>query len=371
MQHVFRTLLSCALVAGMAGAAEAQSKNQTQNVRHLGRTTPLSGGAFTVDWPSSGFEASFTGAMMTARIDDWGSNWLNVEVDGEMKTIDLNEGADTYVLFSGPSGPHTIKVTRRTAPQVGPTTFLNIWADGPIEATPAPARRLLVIGDSIVTGFGVEGADQSCRYSHATQNADLAYPALLARAFDADLQSVSFDGAGLMRNYSGDGPAMNTLSWQRNYSRPALWPTAEWTPNAVVVNLGTSDFSAGDPGDDFDANYIGLIAKIRSTWPEAQIFATLGGLVGPQHAALKSSISSAVATVAGPIDRKVHVVELTPPNRGRRYGCDWHPGIDAQQAMADQFQGIFEATLGWSAAPASLGKQASLQAAPKSSPSLR
>lgn len=359
MQHHLRTLLSCAVVAGMAGVAEAQSNNQTQNVRHLGRTAPLSSGGFTIQWPSSGFEATFTGAMMTARIEDWGSNWLNVEVDGQLRTIDLNEGTDTYVLFSGPPGVHTIKVTRRTAPQVGPTTFLNIWADGPIEATAAPARRILVIGDSIVTGFGVEGADRSCRYSHATQNADLAYPALLAKAFDADLHSVSLDGGGLVRNYSDNGPAMDTLSWQRTYGEPALWPTASWRPDAVVVNLGTSDFSAGDPGDEFDASYIGLIGKIRSAWPETEIFAALGGLIGRNHGPLKSSVSSAVTHIQRQGDRKVHFVELTPPDRGRRYGCDWHPGIDAHKAMADQLQVLIESRLGWATLPQSISAQVS------------
>ncbi len=348
MKHTLRTLISCALVAGIAGAAEAQSKNPTQNVRHLGRTASLSGGALVVEWPSSGFEATFTGAMMTARIDDWGSNWLNVEVDGKARTIDLNPGIDTYVLFSGESGEHSVKVTRRTAPQVGPTTILNIWADGPIEATTPPSRRLLVIGDSTTTGFGVEGADRACRYSHATQNADLAYPALAAKALDADLQLVSADGGGLNRNFSGDGPTMSALSWRRIYGYPDLWPAPSWVPQAVVVNLGTSDFAAGDPGDTFDAGYAGLLAKLRAAWPEAEIFAAVGGITGPHYASLKASVSGVLEQARRKGDDKLHLVEFAPPASARRYGCDWHPGIDAHQAMSAQLLTAIEARLGWS-----------------------
>ena len=71
------------LLLVLDGAAHAEG------VRILGRSMADPAGGFTIQWPSSGFEATFTGTQLTATIDDWGSNWLNVEIDGVTTRLDL------------------------------------------------------------------------------------------------------------------------------------------------------------------------------------------------------------------------------------------------------------------------------------------
>jgi lysophospholipase L1-like esterase len=344
MTKLSRVIPALALAVVAAGAAQAEG------VRILGRSMANPAGGFTIQWPGSGFEATFTGTQLTATIDDWGSNWLNVEIDGVTKRLDLREGVNTYVLFSGPAGEHKIRLTRRTGAQVGPTRILDIRAKGgALNPTATPDRKILVIGDSITSGYGVECTDRSIGYTHATQNADLAYPALLAKTFGADLQSVSMDGHGLVKNFSGDGETMDTMAWRILPETSAKWPASTWQPQVVVINLGSNDFWGGDPGEKFDTAYLKMIRDLRAAYPDALIVGTIGSLLdAANYTAARTSIQGAVDAVKGE-DSKVAFVELRPSRSPQRYGCDWHPGKDAQNDMAGQLQAVIEKRLGWTA----------------------
>lgn len=57
-----------------------------------------------------------------------------------------------------------------------------------------PARRIEVIGDSITCGYGVDGADQYCPFSAATENHYRTYAAIAARDLGADLATLAWSG---------------------------------------------------------------------------------------------------------------------------------------------------------------------------------
>jgi lysophospholipase L1-like esterase len=285
---------------------------------------------------------------MTAVIEDDGNNWLNVEVDGQLSQIALKNGINTYQLFSGAPGTHTVRVARRTGSPSGPTRFIEIRADGALQKTEAPEKRVLVIGDSVTSGYGVEGLDKNCSYSRATHNAELTYPAITARTFGADLQLVSVDGGGLVRNFGGGELTMKTLAWRNLAEFTTPVSVTAWKPQVIVVNLGANDFAEGDPGDTFDEAYISLLRKLRYAWPEAQIYGAIGGMLhGDTYKAARSSVLGAVEEVRTAGDQKTHFIEFALLNTERRYGCDWHPGLDAQKSMADQLETALGKDLGW------------------------
>ena len=322
-----------------------------QPVRTLGRVDAIDRSSFNIEWPMSGFEAQFEGGTLTAVIADTGKNWLNVEVDGRVQPVELKEGQETYTLYSGVDAPHTIRVTRRTGSQEGPTTFVSISANG-LRPTQSPDRRILVIGDSIASGYGVEGENQSCRASQVTQNAGLAWPALLASAFGADLELISVDGRGLYRNYEGDAPTMASVMWRTLPSEDALWG-GNSRPDLIIVNLGTSDFGDGDPGPRFKDRYVETLGQLRVVYPGANIIATIGGMLEkPKLAAAKAAIEGAVNVRRGVGDLRTSFVLLDPPPKGRRFGCDWHPGIDGQKSMAQALEVAVTSSWGWKPASA-------------------
>lgn len=342
MRTFFRMISVLAVAAGLAGTAQAQ------NVRVLGRSEPVANGGFAIQWPGSGFEVAINGSKLTAQIEDWGGNWLNVEVNGKVTPVALKEGSWEYTLFDGPPGQHTIKVTRRTGAPVGVTRFLDISADGPMLPTDDRSRRILVIGDSVTSGYGVEGQDQFCTYSHATQNHDLAYPALIAAAFNADLHTIAADGRGLVRNYSGDDPTMAEAAWRELPSSQVNWARLAYRPQVIVINLGSADFAAGDPGDGFDASYIDLLGTLRQAYPQAEIYGAIGGMMhGDPYAAARNSILGAVNARRDAGDTKVHFIEFSLESTAGRFGCDWHPGQAAHRQMALNLETAITRDLGW------------------------
>jgi len=78
------------------------------------------------------------------------------------------------------------------------------------------------------------------------------------------------------------------------------------------------------------------------------IFGAVGSMLsGNTYTAAKASISGAVDVLRKEGDAKVQFLEFTPPNSARRYGCDWHPGMDAQAAMADRLETAIQKLVGW------------------------
>ncbi len=342
MRIIFQLISALAIAASLAGTAQAQ------NVRVLGRSEPVANGGFAIQWPGSGFEVSLSGSKLTAQIEDWGSNWLNVEVDGKITVVALKAGSWEYTLFDGASGQHTIKVTRRTGTPTGITRFLDVSADGPMLPTDDPSRRIMVIGDSAASGYGIEGADQFCTYTHGAQNHDLAFPALTAAAFKADIHTIAADGRGLVRNFAGADPTMAETLWRELPESKTNWARLAYRPHVIVINLGAADFAAGDPGDGFDAAYVDLLATLRQTYPQAEIYGAIGGMLhGDTYAAARNSIKGAVSTRREAGDSQVHFIEFSITASTRRFGCDWHPGIDAHRQMADTLQLAISRDLGW------------------------
>jgi Carbohydrate esterase 2 N-terminal len=99
MTKITRLIPALALTLCLTGMAHAEG------VRILGRYMASPTGGFTVQWPASGFEATFTGAQLVATIEDWGSNWFNIEIDGAVTTLDLQPGVNTYTPVLGSGRP--------------------------------------------------------------------------------------------------------------------------------------------------------------------------------------------------------------------------------------------------------------------------
>ena len=108
---------------------------------------------------------------------------------------------------------------------------------------------LLFVGDSITCGYGNEISTMKPDAFHYTtqgSNANLAWGAVAARQLDAEYVAVAVSGRGVYRNYSGAAgdllPVIYDKTLPDDATAPA-WDIARYTPDVVVVNLGTNDFS--------------------------------------------------------------------------------------------------------------------------------
>lgn len=329
-------------------------------VRFVGRvdlssSTGFDGTGARFAWSGAGVVARFNGSQVAVRLA--GGQQFTVLVDGVLQPK-LTPTGGLDVLASGlPFGEHTVELYRRTEANQGESQLLGFdFGDGAqLAPPPGPERRIELVGDSITAGYGNEGADMSCPFSPDTENHYLTYGALAARQLDAETSTVAWSGKGVVCNYGDDAqscsdplpPYYERTLPQRADSR---WDFAEWQPQAVVVNLGTNDFStASDPTQaEFEAALGALLERIRSGNPDALILATVGPLLGGTDlTTARSYIASAVAARNAAGDARVKTFELAPTNPADGYGCDYHPSLRTHEVMAETLAGVLRTELGW------------------------
>jgi lysophospholipase L1-like esterase len=340
--------------AGVNAGGQAGEPNSGEpGVRFVGRTVGELPERVRFAWSGAGLVFRFNGTGARVRMVD-GAQFFSLLVDGaEQPRLETSAGEQTYTVATGlAAGEHTVELYRRTEPSVGVTSVLGVEIDGELLAPPAaPARRIEIIGDSITCGYGNEGPDRYCSFSPDTENHYLTYGAVAARAVGAELSTVAWSGKGVVCNY-GDGASACVNPLPVYYDRVIPGEaTSVWDyrvqPHAVVINLGTNDFSTNeDPDDTFADAYVAFLAHIRSKNPDATILCGLGPLLGgaDQTKAI-GYIQSAVQERATAGDTKVKYVDLTLSSV--TYGCDWHPSIASHEAMAQKLEAGLRAEMGW------------------------
>jgi hypothetical protein len=344
-------LLGCA-VAATHQPKESKEHGQKDPIHFVGRVERLPEGKARYAWSGAGFVARFHGTGVAVRWKD-DKNEHQVTLNGRLlPKVVTRGGVERYPLAEGLAlGDHRLEVYRRTEALFGPTTFLGLEVvGGEIRADVAIARRRIeIVGDSISCGYGIEGTSPSCSFSVSTENHSLSYGAVLARALDAEVSTIAWSGRGVVKNYNGaPGDKMGQL-YQRVLpeSSSSQWNRA-LAYDAVVVNLGTNDYST-DPDPDAKAfvdAYVSLLEQIRRNSPRALILCTVGPMLsGPDLDQAESNIETAVKqrNLAG--DKRVAAYRMKTQNENP--GCDWHPGVATHQRMAVELAGRIVSALGW------------------------
>jgi lysophospholipase L1-like esterase len=309
------------------------------------------------DWPAVTIEAAFEGTSIAALLED-GANSYDVTVDGQSSVLRTKPDQTRYSLAEGLSdGQHTVRLIKRTETFYGTPQFLGFELDAGRKLAalpPAKERRIEFVGDSITAGYGVEGESPTCIYSPETENAALTYAAQTAAQLDAAYTIAAVSGVGVVRNYNSEG-SMSSGTMLTYYGRTVAndpqenWDFGEWVPDAVVINLGTNDFSTTPhpEGELFLEGYTNLIWKVRNLYPRAQIFAVAGPLmVGPAEDTIRSVVTQMNQVLK---DDRVHfvLIENTLELTAADFGCDWHPNASGQAKIAAQLSPAIAEILGW------------------------
>jgi lysophospholipase L1-like esterase len=314
-------------------------------------------------YPGTGWAIRFRGSSLTVGVDsNSATSALTLVLDGkQLPPQILKQGSNQFQVvvpattWDNSKVAHTLQVIKRTETWQGVITFrgLSMGASTLLSAPQLPQRRLMFVGDSVTCGTGVNN-DATCKNPVTNPSSDAydSYGILLGRKLDAQVQLVCYGGRGLERDYRGFGVAEGVLNAPQfldlavaadDPKQRATWNPASYTPDAIIVSLGTNDFSleATKPldGPKYVADYAAFLQRLRAEYPHAVILGTEGAIV--TNPLLRQYIQQAVEQVHDP---KILWAESHhyPGN-----GCDGHPSREQHVHMAEDFEIILREQLGW------------------------
>ena len=330
------------------------------------------------DFSASGFEFSFYGTKAECTIisdshllGDCEKGVLGVYV----KQLDSNEAAaftkvvlekkeNNIILFESEKAQKVnIKVLRLSEAIYGYSGFVSAKIDGellPAEKAASSSAgktksplKLEFIGDSITCGYGIEGVFGKDIFTTKQERPDLAYAYLTAQALKAEYQLVSRSGIGLISCYTDPltvtlpnmaEPLMSQI-WpytDRYLStklgiEPEIWDESRFSPDIVIIHLGTNDTSWVRGLEDRRLSFVNLyeqmIEAVHRRSPKARILGCLGAM-GQE---LCASVEEAFVRFSKTFPNvKTKVVKFPVQDEdGDGVATDWHPNTITHKKIAE------------------------------------
>ncbi len=350
--------LSCLIFFLFIIASMTQAQNNTISaanpmIQYSGRIDFSNPEAPHFDWSGISITAAFHGTSIGFLLDDAGNNY-NVIVDGNSNTVwAASAGQPLYTVDNLPSSDHVVKIVKRTESLFGPAAFkgLVLSPGGTLSNPPAlPGRKIELIGDSYLCGYGVEAASIKCDNLRPYENAEKAFGILVAKDLNAEYHLESFSGKGIVRNW-GDPKTKSVDPFPALYDRvvcrepKTLWDFTKWIPNIVIIHLGLNDFSSPPEADrkEFGQGYVAFLKHVREKYPQVFIFCVApNGWPVP----LSTTLDEIVEKRHSAGDNNIQLVTYTPVAPDEM-GCDSHPNAVAQRKIADVVTAAIKTTMDW------------------------
>jgi lysophospholipase L1-like esterase len=350
---------------------------KTSDLKWYGRYSDIDGIRY-FDYSASGFEFCFTGKKAVATIlsdpelfDDntkgvfglyvselsseadykGASFWENFP-ESLTKRFVLLEKENVCTLFESQEEKTVlIKVLKLSEVNFGCAGLKSLEVEGKLIApSKEPAGQSLeVIGDSITCGYGIEGVFEKDVFTTRQQRPDLAYAFLTAKTLGLEFNLVSWSGIGIISKYVDasvevpDTTVVMPSVWPyvdkslslRRGLEPVVWDEARFSPDIVVLHLGTNDASFVRNHEDRRLSYVcGLrqfLEAIHRRSPKAKICCCLG-VMGQD---LCASVEEALKQFSGDFKNvPVKYVKFPVQLDADGIGADWHPSAKTHEKIA-------------------------------------
>ncbi len=338
----------------MAIWADTKSvKPDSKNVRFLGRTYEHDEG-LVLAFSSTGIEFNVKAKHLEVTIagdsgargsENDSSARILAFVNGQ-RLLDtmITKKSETFTIFDGKKnveGLVQILKVSESANSLAAITDLCVDEKGNISPTKERDLKIEFIGDSITCGYGVDDPVKEHHFKTSTEDSTKTYAFKTAQALDADWSFVSVSGWGITSGYSGNGQKNPDLVIPRIYDKIGFswgntifglnpfsidWNFNSYSPDFVVINLGTNDASytkkKADRVQEYVDDYVKFLKVVRQKNPNAQIICCLG-MMGDE---LYSGVSKAVSTYSSESgDKRISALRLDPQLMNDTICADWHP----------------------------------------------
>lgn len=343
--------LTLALAFAMSAIADTTVKATDPSISITGRVQCMDDGSVRYDWVGTYLRTDFTGSAVSIRVSEEGESWHNVFVDGKLKDkihITGKEPHDVVLADGLGKGSHRLELQKCTEGEFGLVRLYSLTAKGnaSFKAVPSRQRMIEVIGDSYTCGYGTESKSGKEHFKVSTENCDKAYGCLIARHFDADYCLVAHSGMGMTRNYNGNQRANMSVRYPHVFDDHDTidYDFKAYTPDLVIINLGTNDFSVNGAPASYVDDYMRLIKTVRSHYNNVPVLCVV------PHSAnifLLAALRQLKERVEGM--ENVRVAQPMPGIVSEKtdMGADGHPNWRGQQKIAMTLMPQVAAMTGW------------------------
>jgi lysophospholipase L1-like esterase len=318
-------------------------------------------------WPAVYFETAFSGDRLVLKFDDPHNEYRLTIDQGAAQTI-AQPGAAEYLVTGLPGGLHHVRLEKVTESIDHASSFEGFYVPSsePPHRVEPRARQIEFIGDSGMTGYGIRSDTRSCTQDEVRLRSDtqIAYPALVAKQFDADYQVNAISGRGLIRNYGGqwDGDTMLHAYRYAVRGRTLLYDYGGWRPQVIFIMLGSNDFfgdvKAGERWSSLAAlakewtiEFEHFVASLQRHAPKAKIIIAWpdrGAQANTDAARAFRETQRSVEAAAQRLGKSGPIfIEMTPGLKMQDSACDYHPSAEDHRQMAAYVAGVIETATRW------------------------
>jgi lysophospholipase L1-like esterase len=359
-KFLFYILLSFFPLTGFSQNGHRFFPASDDHINYMGRVAFSGKDVARYDWPGIQVRFRFTGEELKLRFAGGERNYFDLFIDDKLvNTLHAKDDTIAAVNSIKGNGPHSARFVKRTEGGMGETRFYGVELSKKgrlLPWTKEASRHIEFIGNSITCGYGVESASRNDNFDPRTENVGKSYATLVAKAFGADYHVVAHSGLGVVRNY-GDPEKVSTnfATMPQRFSRTLdlddslSWNYSLWQANAVVINLGTNDFSTTPHPDKviFQREYEKLIQQVRLAYGTIPVFCIVGPMIDePCYSYVKEVVHS-FGILYG--DYNVFFIGIPSAllNSKEDLGADSHPSDEGQQKMASHIIPVIATVTGW------------------------
>ena len=327
---------------------------------YFGRTDRSDPKAVRFDWPGVYLRCAFTGNKLEIRLKGGTRDYYNVFVD-DLAVKVIHPATDSIFVFSGLTGKgaHELLITKRTEADMGMACFYGIGIAPGEKIAPSTvrkSRKIEFIGNSITCGYGAEGLSGKERFKPETENSYFSYASIAARAFNADYSLIAHSGLGIIRNYNDRSKISAKLApmpprFGRTFDTDSVkkWDFNQWMPDAVVINLGTNDYSTLPHPDKavFKRRYEQLIEKIVEVYGKVPVFCVVGPMTNEPCYSIVKEVVEDYNLIHG--DTRVYFAGIPDGllNSSTDLGSDGHPSYRGQRKSAASLVPLMANVMKW------------------------
>jgi lysophospholipase L1-like esterase len=328
------------------------------NVKFHGRVVKQNN-RWYMDWTNTGIEFTFVGtdAFLTMGPTNAGAyNFPCVAVyvnDQEPVRInELKSFQKIQVAKSLPYGTHTVKVLKVSESTGTPIAMgeitINSSEQNEVQLLAPPAasdRKILFFGDSITAGYGNLGKPDNKNFYTYEQDGMQTYASLTAKALSADAHYICISGRGVFQSL--DGGFDNVMPRYIDTAVPSMnltWDATAYTPDLIVINLGTNDSWMGVSNENFETAAKNFLGALRERYPEAKILWCYG-IMGDYYNSLLTKIMNEFNSEHG--NASYFLLETADTTTEAEGGANGHPNVAAHQKRASALTEKIKEVMSW------------------------